>query len=195
MTRNERYARAFARALQGAAAARREEARVTANVAALEQLWEISPEWRQFCRTRIPGGARARVERVQQLFADALPVVVMQFIEAVAHHDQLALLPDICAQYQRLAAQARGCSRVQMSFACEPTEDQVARVRNWVAATRGPEMEVTVLTDPKLIAGMRLFVDDTRIDASLAGRLKRLRAGLRKPVPVAAGENESGKQA
>lgn len=195
MTRNERYARAFAHALQGAAAARREEARVTANVAALEQLWEISPEWRQFCRTRTPGGARARVERVQQLFADALPVVVMQFIEAVAHHDQLALLPDICAQYQRLAAQARGCSQVQMRFACEPTEEQVARVRNWVAATRGPEMEVTVLTDPELIAGMRLFVDDTRIDASLAGRLKRLRAGLRKPVPVAAGENESGKQA
>ena len=195
MTRNERYARAFARALQGAAAARREEARVTVNVAALEQLWEISPEWRQFCGARAPGGARARVALVQQLFADALPVVVMQFIEAVAHHDQLALLPDICAQYQRLAAQARGCSQVQMRFACEPTEDQVARVRNWVAATRGPEMEVTVLTDPELIAGMRLFVDDTRIDASLAGRLKRLRAGLRKPVPVAAGENESGKQA
>jgi F0F1-type ATP synthase delta subunit len=56
-------------------------------------------------------------------------------------------------------------------------------------------MEVTVLTDPELIAGMRLFVDDTRIDASLAGRLKRLRVSLRKPVPVAAGENESGKQA
>ncbi len=80
--------------------------------------------------------------------------------------------------------------------ACEPTEEQVARVRNWVAATRGPaKMEVTVLTDPELIAGMRLFVDDTRIDASLAGRLKRLRVSLRKPVPVAAGENESGKQA
>ena len=195
MTRNERYAQAFARALQGAAAARREETLVTANVVALEQLWDVSPEWRQFCRTRLPGGARARIKQMRQLFTDTLPEIVMRFIEAVAQHDQLALLPDICAQYQRLAARARGCSQVQMLFAREPTEDQVARVRNWVAATRGPEMEVTVLTDPELIAGMRLFVDDTRIDASLAGRLKRLRAGLRKPVPVAAGENESGKQA
>jgi len=195
MTRNERYAQAFARALQGAAAARREETLVTANVVALEQLWDVSPEWRQFCRTRLPGGARARIKQMRQLFTDTLPEIVMRFIEAVAQHDQLALLPDICAQYQRLAARARRCSQVQMLFAREPTEDQVARVRNWVAATRGPEMEVTVLTDPELIAGMRLFVDDTRIDASLAGRLKRLRVSLRKPVPVAAGENESGKQA
>ncbi len=195
MTRNERYARAFARALQGAAAARREETLVTANVVALEQLWDVSPEWRQFCRTRLPGGARARIKQMRQLFTDTLPEIVMRFIEAVAQHDQLALLPDICAQYQRLAARARRCSQVQMLFAREPTEDQVARVRNWVAATRGPEMEVTVLTDPELIAGMRLFVDDTRIDASLAGRLKRLRVSLRKPVPVAAGENEGGSEA
>ena len=195
MTHNERYAQAFARALQGAAAARREETLVTANVVALEQLWQVSPEWRQFCRTRQPGGTRVRVKQVRQLFEGKLPEIVVRFLEAVAQHDQLALLPDICVQYQQLAARARGCSRVQMSFACEPTEEQVARVRNWVAATRGPEMEVTVLTDPELIAGMRLFVDDTRIDASLAGRLKRLRVSLRKPVPVAAGENESGKQA
>jgi F-type H+-transporting ATPase subunit delta len=195
MTRNERYARAFARALQGAAAARREEAQVTANVAALEQLWEMSPEWRRFCRTRLPGGARVRVKRVRRLFADTLPEIVMQFIEAVAQHDQLALLPDICAQYQQLAARARGCTQVQMRFACEPTEDQIARVRNWVAATRGPEMAVTVLTDPELIAGMRLFVDDMRVDASLAGRLKRLRAGLRKSVPVAVEENRGGSEA
>ena len=195
MTRNERYARAFARALQGAAAARREETLVTANVVALEQLWDVSPEWRRFCRTRLPGGARARIKQMRQLFTDTLPEIVMRFIEAVAQHDQLALLPDICAQYQRLAARARRCSQVQMLFAREPTEDQVARVRNWVAATRGPEMEVTVLTDPELIAGMRLFVDDTRIDASLAGRLKRLRVSLRKPVPVAAGENEGGSEA
>ena len=191
----ERYARAFARALHGAAAARCEESRVTEDVRALDKLWLASPEWRRFCRSRLPGGARVRVEQVRQLVANALSDTIMRFLEAVAQHDQLALLPDICAQYQRLAARARGCSQVQMLFAREPTEDQVARVRNWVAATRGPEMEVTVLTDPELIAGMRLFVDDTRIDASLAGRLKRLRVSLRKPVPVAAGENESGKQA
>jgi ATP synthase F1 delta subunit len=191
MTRDERYARAFARALQGAAAARREEAQATANVAALEQLWEMSPEWRRFCRTRMPGGARVRVRRVRQLLSDALPEIVMRFIEAVAQHDQLALLPGICAQYRKLAARARGCTQVHMRFACEPTEDQVARIRDWVAATRGPEMEVSVLVDPELIAGMRLFVGDTRVDASLAGRLERLRAGLRKSAPVAAGENES----
>ena len=195
MTRNERYARAFAGALHGAAAAQHEETPVTASVTALEQLWQTLPEWRQFCRTRQPGGIHARIKHVRQLFEGSLPEIVVRFLEAVAQHDQLALLPVICTQYQRLAARARGCSEVQMIFACDPTEDQVTRVRNWVAATRGPEMEVTVLTDPELIAGMRLFVDDTRIDASLAGRLKRLRVSLRKPVPVAAGENESGKQA
>ena len=190
----ERYARAFARALHGAAAARREETRVTEDVIALERLWQASPEWRRFCRSRPPGGIRIRIEQVRQLVANALSGTVMRFLEAVAQHDQLALLPDICSQYRRLEARARGCSRVRMLFAREPMADQIARVRDWVAATRGPEMEVTVLTQPELIAGMRLFVDDTRVDASLAGRLTRLRVGLRNPVPAAAGENESGRQ-
>jgi F-type H+-transporting ATPase subunit delta len=190
----ERYARAFARALHGAAAARCEESRVTEDVRALDQLWLASPEWRRFCRSRLPGGARVRVEQVRQLVANALSDTVMRFLEAVAQHDQLALLPDICAQYQRLEARARGCSRVRALFAREPTEDQIARVRDWVAATRGPAMDMTVGTEPALIAGMRLFVDDTRVDASLAGRLTRLRVGLRNPVPAAAGENEGGRQ-
>ncbi|HRR33048.1 MAG TPA: ATP synthase F1 subunit delta [Kiritimatiellia bacterium] len=190
----ERYARAFARALHGAATARGEEACVTEGVRALEQLWQTSPEWRRYCHSRQPGGARVRVEQVRQLLANALSATVMQFLEAVAHHDQLVLLPEICKQYQRLEERARGCSRVRVLFACEPTEDQIARVRDWVAATRGPEMDMTVCTEPALIAGLRIFVDDTRVDASLAGRLKRLRVGLRNPVPAAAGENEGGRQ-
>ncbi len=190
----ERYARAFARALHGAAADRGEEPRVKQDAQALEQLWQVSPEWRRFCRSRLQGGARVRVERVRQLFETALSNTVMRFLEAVARHDQLALLPHICTQYHRLEARARECSRVRIFFACDPTAEQIDRVRVWVAATRGPTMDVTVRTSPELLAGLRLFVDDTRVDASLAGRLTRLRVGLRNPMPAEAGENVGGIQ-
>ena len=46
-------------------------------------------------------------------------------------------------------------------MSCVRTDRRVSRVRNCGGDAR-PEWEVTVLTDPELIAGMRLFVDDTR---------------------------------
>jgi F0F1-type ATP synthase delta subunit len=38
-----------------------------------------------------------------------------------------------------------------------------------------------VAVDPELIAGFVMTMNDQRIDASMSGRLNRLRLGLQKP--------------
>jgi F-type H+-transporting ATPase subunit delta len=181
---SEGYARAFARALYGAAAALRDRSEVTRDVLALRQQWDGSPELRLFCRSRQRGSADERAAFVGRLWGDSLARTTSAFLMMLARRHQLAMLPSVVRQYQALDDRARGCSEVRIGFACEPDDGQVDQIRRLVAAAYGPLMNVHVKVVPELIAGVRFSVNDKRVDATLAGRLARLRAGLLKPMQL-----------
>jgi len=176
------YARAYARALLRAAAAGGEVERVTQDVAALELQWNGSPELRRFCRSHLPGSPLDHARLVERLWGDTFTRTLKFFLGVLTQWDHLRLLPLITRQYQAQADRARGCSNVQATFACEPAPEELDRVRRLVAAAYGPVMKLNVRVDPGLIAGVRLLINDKRVDASLAGRLARLRHGLSKPM-------------
>ena len=176
------YARAYSRALYGAAEARHEEAGVTQDVLALERQWYGSPELRQFCRSHLPGSPRDRARSVEKLWGETFTPTMMFFLAMLAQRDHLGLVPLIAQQYQKQDDRAQGRSDVRMSFACEPDEEQIGKIRRLVADALGPVMKVSVRVEPALIAGVRFSVNDKRVDASLAGRLARLRVGLSKPM-------------
>jgi len=180
------YARAFAKALHGAAAARREEEAVAQDVAALGRQWDGSPELRRFCSCRQRGGPDECAEQVRRLWAGSVTPLVGTFLEMLARRHQLALLPLIVGHYRKIDDRARGCSDVRIRFGCEPEPEQVDRIRRLVADANGPVMRVDVAVDPSLIAGVRFFVNDRRVDATLAGRLARLRVGLLRPAQAGA---------
>ena len=176
------YARAYARALYGSATARHEENDVTQDLLALEQQWDGSAELRRFCRSHLKGSPRDRAQAVEKLWDGTFSPTLIRFLAMLAQRDQLSLLPLIIQQYQKLDDRAQQRSDVRMSFACEPAEDQINRIRQLVAEACGPVMKVSVRVDPALIAGVRFTVNDKRVDASLAGRVARLRYGLSKPM-------------
>lgn len=184
------YARAFARALYGSAAARHETERVTQDMLALEQQWQGSPELRTFFRRHLPGTPHDRAQTIIAIWGDTLSPVTRAFLIMLAQRDHLSLVPHLFRQYEKIEEHARGCNDVRMTFACAPDDQQTAQIRALVAQTCGPVMKVSLKIDPGLIAGVCFFVNDKRIDASLAGRLARLRHGLSLPMAPAAMQNE-----
>ena len=176
------FARAYARALYGAAAARHEEANVTQDVLALERQWNGSPELRLFCRRHLQGSPGNRAAVVQKIWGATFTRTLISFLEMMAQRDHLSLLPSVVQQYQKMDDRAQGCSDVRITFAAEPDEGQIGQIRRQVADAFGPIMKVQTQVEPALIAGVRFFVNDKRVDASLAGRLARLRYGLSKPM-------------
>jgi len=176
------YARAYARALYGSAQARRETDGVTRDVQALERQWKGSPELRRFCRCRLPGRPADRAQSVEKLWGGTFTRTMLVFLSVLAQRNHLGLVPLITGAYQKLDDRALGRSDVRISFACEPGEEEIGQIRKLVADAYGPLMKVAVRVDPSLIAGAQFFVNDRRVDASLAGRLARLRAGLTKPL-------------
>ena len=175
------YARAYARALYGSAQARHEVDGVTQDILALERQWVGSPELRHFCKRGMLGSPAVRARSVEKLWGGTFTRTMIFFLSVLAQRDHLGMVPLITGQYQKMDDRAQGRSDVRISFACEPGEEEIGQIRKLVADAYGPVMKVAVRVDPALIAGTRFFVNDRRVDASLAGRLARLRAGLTKP--------------
>ena len=65
-----------------------------------------------------------------------------------------------------------------MTSASPLTPDETNAVRAWVARTTSKTVALTTTVDESLIGGLMVRVGDTLLDASVKGRLERLRTDL-----------------
>ncbi len=178
------YARAYARALLESMVTRDEMENVTQDILALERQWHGSPELRQFCTRHLPGSPRNQAERVGQVWGHTFTPKVLLFLKLLTQWGHLRLIPLITEQFQVLADRAQGCHSVLATFACEPLPAEVERVRQLVAEAYGPVIKLAIKVDPTLLAGVRIRINDKQVDASLSGRIDRLKNGLKKPMQL-----------
>jgi len=175
------YARAYSRALYRSAVERQELDAVVADMKALDAQWKGSVELRRFCKMHHPGNTRSHELLVDGLWGNSFTAPVLVLLRTLSHRDQLEIIPLVIQQFQIRDDHEQHCTHVALAFALQPTEETLEQIRERVAEARGPLMRMQVEVDADLIAGFMITLDDHRIDASLAGRLKRLRMGLRNP--------------
>jgi ATP synthase F1 delta subunit len=88
------------------------------------------------------------------------------------------MLPAVAAHFGRLLDESRGIVAATVSSAAPLDEDEEAAIRSRVEARTGREVRLTSEVDPELIGGLVVRVGDQWIDASVRGRLERLRDQL-----------------
>lgn len=176
------YARAYARALFRAAEELGTTPAVREDVRALEAQWAGSPELRLFCRRHLPGNAEHHAALIDAVWGKTFSSPMIQMLKVLAERDQLGIVPLIIPAFDDIADRSLGCARVKAEFAVAPDGQTLDGVRALAVARHGESMHFQSAVRPDLLAGFRLTIDDRRIDASLAGRLARLRIGLRKPA-------------
>ena len=181
--------RAYARALLGAAQASQALDAVTQDMLALDAQWRGSPELRRFCSCHLKGAPSQRSRLIGQIWGETFSRTVLSFLEMLAQRDQLRFIPLITTRFQELTDRARGCRNAEAAFACAPQDAEVERVRRLITETYGPVFKLAVRVEPALLAGFTLRIDDRLVDASLAGRIKRLKNDLMKPERLAAAAN------
>lgn len=175
------FSRAYARALYRSAVERQELEAVVADMHALAAQWRGSPELRRFCRSVHPGNARSHERLVDDLWGKTFTESVLTLLRFLSRRDQLALIPFILDAFHERYDRGRRCMYADVVFAVSPDDAMLERVRQEILKARGGTLRMAVKVDPELIAGFVITLEDQRIDASMAGRLKRLRMGLRKP--------------
>ena len=96
----------------------------------------------------------------------------------LAKRGRLSILPRVANEFKRLIDREHGVvvANVTSAQPLEPAE--LAAIAERVAAVAGARVEVHAAVDPALIGGLTVRVGDRLIDASVRGRLSRLRESL-----------------
>jgi F-type H+-transporting ATPase subunit delta len=119
-----------------------------------------------------------REAALQKALGGRLSPQAMNLVSLLARRKNLALLGPIAAEYQRLLNQRRGVVPAVITSARPLSADEDRAIRDRVASMTGATVDVTTEIDPALIGGLTVRIGDRLIDASVRGRLERLREQL-----------------
>jgi F-type H+-transporting ATPase subunit delta len=168
--------RVYARALFDAAL---EENRVEQVREQLEQLVEAEaevPELRELLRNP-QLDARTRRAALKDLLSDA-DELLRNFLLVLVDKGRTGQLEEIAREFERLVAEHEGIVHAELTTAVELSDDEARELLEQIEKSSGRKVEATRKVDPGLIGGIVLQVGSHRLDASVRGRLERLRREL-----------------
>jgi F-type H+-transporting ATPase subunit delta len=140
--------------------------------AAIEQ----SPELRSVLRNpQLDPVAKANI--LADLAGDDEPLF-KNFLLVVAEKGRAGELEEIARELDRLIARDERRLTVQLTTARELTDEEAKRIVDQIEQAAGRTVEATRSVDPDLIGGIVLQAGSLRADASVRGRLERLRQDL-----------------
>ncbi len=116
-----------------------------------------------------------RREVLARLLEDRVAPPAFNLVALLAQRGRLAITPAVAAEYKRLVDRERGvvAATVTSAVPLEPAELEAIKAR--VQEMTGARPEIASLVDPDLIGGLTVRIGDRLIDASVRGRLERLR--------------------
>jgi len=136
-----------------------------------------SPEAEHFLdNPSLPANRRQAV--VDEVLGDRVSVPVRRLVDLLVQRGKVDELPDVANAYQRLLNRQQGVVDAVARTALPLTDDETRALRQKVAQMTGSDVHLTVEVDESLIGGLTVRVGDTLYDASVRGRLERLRERL-----------------
>jgi F-type H+-transporting ATPase subunit delta len=124
----------------------------------------------------VPVAERRQV--VRRLLASRVSPLALNLALLLAERGRFAVLPDVSAEYDALVRKARGIVAATVTTPAPLSDQELAAVKTRVEELAGGHVELSTAIDPSLLGGLRVRIGDLQIDASVSGRLERLRARL-----------------
>ena len=109
---------------------------------------------------------------------DGVHDVVRNFLRLLVEKGRIAEVEEIARELDRLVAAAQGQLTVELTTAQELSDAEAREIVDQIAKASGRKVEATRNVDPDLIGGIVLQAGSMRLDASVRGRLNRLRQEL-----------------
>jgi F-type H+-transporting ATPase subunit delta len=104
--------------------------------------------------------------------------LVRNFLLLLAEKNRAGEIDEIAREFDRLVAEAEGILDVELTTAVELSDEETRDVITQIEKASGRKVEATQRVDPDLIGGLVLQAGSLRLDASVRGRLDRLRQEL-----------------
>jgi F-type H+-transporting ATPase subunit delta len=137
---------------------------------------EETPELRTVLRNpQLEPSAKGRI--LSDLAGDE-DELFRNFLQLVAEKGRAGELEEIAQEFERLMAREERRLDVELVTARELTDAEAGEIIGQIEEAAGRKVEATRSVDPSLIGGFVLQAGSYRADASVRGRLERLRQEL-----------------
>jgi F-type H+-transporting ATPase subunit delta len=103
---------------------------------------------------------------------------VRNFLLLLNEKGRIAEVEEIARELDRLIAREQGQLSVELTTAQELSDTEASQIVGQIEKASGRKVEATRSVDPDLIGGIVLQAGPFRLDASVRGRLNRLRQDL-----------------
>jgi F-type H+-transporting ATPase subunit delta len=100
------------------------------------------------------------------------------FLQLVAEKGRAGEIEEVAAEFERLIAREERRLTVELVTARELTDAEAGEIIGQIEQAAGRKVEATRSVDPDLLGGFVLRAGSYRADASVRGRLERLRREL-----------------
>ena len=172
-------ARRYAIALLQAALKADELDRVEAEVQALSEMLNRSPQLMKFlAQPLVPFEEKAK--RLRQRLEGRVSPVTLNFLLAVVKHKRIEAFDHIVRVFADLVREYRGEVVAEVTTAVPLTDEERAMTLKRLQEITGKKVLLSEKVDPSIIGGMRIIVGDKLLDLSLRGHLERIREHLRQ---------------
>jgi F-type H+-transporting ATPase subunit delta len=116
--------------------------------------------------------------RVLAQVAAGADELVVNFVRLVAEKGRAAELGEIVTELDALVAAEEQILDVELTTAHELSDEEFGRILARIEEQSGRKVQASRQVDPDLIGGLVLQAGSMRLDASVRGRLERLRHEL-----------------
>jgi F-type H+-transporting ATPase subunit delta len=107
--------------------------------------------------------------------ADAL---TRNFLRLLVEKGRAAEIREVAEEFETLVASEEGVLDVELTTASQLSDEEFGRIVGRIEQASGRKVQATRSVDPDLIGGLVLQAGSMRLDASIRGRLDRLRTEL-----------------
>ena len=168
--------RVYAEALLAAAGEKGRLAEVREDLAEFATAVESSEELRSFLRNpQIE--PHVKRDALAALLADA-DELVRNFLLLLAEKGRIAEIEQIHSEFERLIAQEARVLELELTTAVELSDEEAAQLVRRIEDAAGRRVEATRRVNPDILGGIVVQAGSRRLDASVRGRLNRLRQEL-----------------
>ena len=175
--RDIRVAKPYARALYDAALEQNALADIVADIDKLRALIEASEEFAQLISSPILP-PQFKSETFEQIFADAIDPLTINFLKLVALKQRERYLTAIMDVFSAIVDEAAGRLVAKVTTAVALTPAQEEQLTQYLGVYSGKQVRLDTTIDAQIQGGFIVQLDDTVFDASVASQLQRLRQQL-----------------
>ena len=123
--------------------------------------------------------AEEKVKLLEMSIGEPMHDCLKQFIAFVADHKREDKMFLIAMKYMEMYRQKHNILSTSVTTATELSDATYDHIKAFIKQTFGADAEIAVHIDPKLIGGFILDIENSRMDASVAGQLNALKNRLK----------------